>query len=186
MEGDKKNSNKQTILGRQKIEIKRIRKNEDRVTTFFKRRSGIYKKAAEISALCGAEVAFGAFSPAGNAFAFATSSMDSIADRFLTLPRGDLDADTMSASRREGLKERYNELEGRLAAERELSKGLEKAEGEEEIMGWWETPIEQLRLGELLKVDESMKKLHKKLLNHINGEKTPAGHGDGNSGENPT
>lgn len=57
---------------------------------------------------------------------------------------------------------------------------MEKAEGEvaEEIMGWWETLIEQLRLEELMKMDESMKKLHRKMCDHINRSKK-------STGENP-
>ncbi|KAM0986000.1 hypothetical protein ACFX13_013457 [Malus domestica] len=41
--------------GRQKTEMKRIEKEDDRLVVFSKRRSGIYKKATELGALCGAQ-----------------------------------------------------------------------------------------------------------------------------------
>lgn len=52
-------------MGRQKIEIKRIEKEEARQVCFSKRRAGVFKKAHELSVLCGAEIAIVVFSPAG-------------------------------------------------------------------------------------------------------------------------
>ncbi|ESR34593.1 hypothetical protein CICLE_v10006427mg [Citrus x clementina] len=42
--------------GRQKIEIKKIENEDDRMITFSKRRSGIHKKASELVTLTGAEI----------------------------------------------------------------------------------------------------------------------------------
>ncbi|KAL6281794.1 hypothetical protein ACE6H2_018675 [Prunus campanulata] len=69
--------------GRQKIEMKRIENQDDRLFTFLKRRSGVYKKASELATLCGAEVGVVVFSPSGKPFSYANSSIDSIANRFL-------------------------------------------------------------------------------------------------------
>ncbi|XP_042436985.1 MADS-box transcription factor 23-like [Zingiber officinale] len=70
-------------MGRQKIEIKRIESEEARQVCFSKRRAGLFKKANELSVLCGAYLAVIVFSPAGKPFSFGHPSVDSVLDRFL-------------------------------------------------------------------------------------------------------
>ncbi|XP_074587702.1 agamous-like MADS-box protein AGL61 [Curcuma longa] len=70
-------------MGRQKIEIKRIQNEEARQVCFSKRRSGLFKKASELSILCGAEIGVVVFSPAGKVFSFGHPSVDAVVDRFL-------------------------------------------------------------------------------------------------------
>ncbi|WVZ92589.1 hypothetical protein U9M48_038639 [Paspalum notatum var. saurae] len=70
-------------MGRQKIEIRRIESDEARQVCFSKRRAGLFKKASELSILCGADVAAVVFSPAGKAFSFGHPSVESIVERFL-------------------------------------------------------------------------------------------------------
>lgn len=187
--------------GKQKIEMKRIDKEDDRITTFSKRRSGIYKKATEIATLCGAEVGFGTFSPSGKPFSFAQPSMDSIESRFnniiqdqsppllFNLNAGDSDDHPYVRAHRqaklEALIQRYNELAGSLEAEKETRKAIEKLVEDKAVAvlrdkapmgtGWWETPVDDLGYEELLRMNESLEYLHKKLCHHINGERaTPA------------
>ncbi|CAA7398065.1 unnamed protein product [Spirodela intermedia] len=74
-------------MGRQKIEIKRIENEEARQVCFSKRRSGLFKKASELSILCGAEIGVVVFSPAGKVFSFGHPSVESVVDRFLGEPR---------------------------------------------------------------------------------------------------
>ncbi|KAJ8768646.1 hypothetical protein K2173_023550 [Erythroxylum novogranatense] len=69
--------------GKQKIEIKRIESESDRIITFSKRKSGIYKKASELVTLTGGEIAFGVLSPTGKPFTFAHPSIDVVANRLL-------------------------------------------------------------------------------------------------------
>ncbi|KAL0922113.1 hypothetical protein M5K25_006075 [Dendrobium thyrsiflorum] len=75
--------NKKQSKGRQKIEIKPIKKEEARQVCFSKRRNGLFKKASELSTLCGAEICVVVFSPAGKAFSFGHPSVDVVAHRFL-------------------------------------------------------------------------------------------------------
>ncbi|KAJ1686382.1 hypothetical protein LUZ63_017772 [Rhynchospora breviuscula] len=75
---------KRVSMGRQKIEIKKIENEEARQVCFSKRRNGLFKKASELSTLCGAEICIVIFSPAGKAFSFGHPSVDSVADRFLS------------------------------------------------------------------------------------------------------
>ncbi|MFQ6655959.1 hypothetical protein Gotur_026271 [Gossypium turneri] len=51
--------------GKQKIEIKIIENEDGRLIVFSKRRTRIYKKISELSTLCGGEILFIIFSPAG-------------------------------------------------------------------------------------------------------------------------
>lgn len=59
-------------MGRGKVELKRIENQTNRQVTFSKRRSGLFKKAYELSILCDAEVALLLFSPSGKAYQFAS------------------------------------------------------------------------------------------------------------------
>uniref|UniRef100_J3L8G0 MADS-box domain-containing protein n=1 Tax=Oryza brachyantha TaxID=4533 RepID=J3L8G0_ORYBR len=70
-------------LGRQKIEIRRMESEEARQVCFSKRRAGFFKKARELSILCGADVAAAVFSPAGKAYSFSHPSVECLLERFL-------------------------------------------------------------------------------------------------------
>jgi hypothetical protein len=51
--------------GRRKIEMKKMSNQSNLQVTFSKRRSGIFKKASELSTLCGVDLALVGFSPSG-------------------------------------------------------------------------------------------------------------------------
>jgi len=61
-------------MGRGPVQLRRIENKINRQVTFSKRRSGLLKKAHEISVLCDAEVALIIFSSRGRLFEFSTSS----------------------------------------------------------------------------------------------------------------
>ncbi|CAH9101921.1 unnamed protein product [Cuscuta epithymum] len=82
MSEEKMFQKKKETRGRQKIEIKTIQNHASRQVTFSKRRAGIFKKAAELSVLCGAQVAVIVFSPKGKVFTFGDPSMESVLRRF--------------------------------------------------------------------------------------------------------
>ncbi|KAG0481401.1 hypothetical protein HPP92_012259 [Vanilla planifolia] len=70
-------------MGRGRVQLKRIENKINRQVTFSKRRSGLLKKAHEISVLCDAEVALIVFSNKGKLHEYATdSSMDKILERY--------------------------------------------------------------------------------------------------------
>ncbi|KAL6864900.1 hypothetical protein ACP4OV_016051 [Aristida adscensionis] len=60
-------------MGRGKIEIKRIENTTNRQVTFCKRRSGLLKKAYELSVLCDAEVALIVFSSRGRLYEYSNN-----------------------------------------------------------------------------------------------------------------
>ncbi|KAK1273864.1 Agamous-like MADS-box protein AGL62 [Acorus gramineus] len=65
-------------MGRRKVEMKKIEKDGALRVCFTKRRQGLFKKASELSLLCGAHVALIVFSPGGKPFVFAHPSLDSV------------------------------------------------------------------------------------------------------------
>ncbi|KAL6883743.1 hypothetical protein ACP4OV_011157 [Aristida adscensionis] len=73
-----------TSLGRQKIVISLIKKEEARQVCFSKRRKGLFKKASELSIMCGAMVGAIFFSPFGRAFSFGHPSVEAVIKRFFT------------------------------------------------------------------------------------------------------
>jgi hypothetical protein len=64
--------------GRQRIENRRMEDKDARQVTFSKRKNGLWKKTAELAALCHASVAVIIFSEAGRAFAFGSPSVDAV------------------------------------------------------------------------------------------------------------
>lgn len=78
--GDRK---RKKTLGRQKIEIKPIRRPEAKHVCFSKRRLGLFKKATELCVLSGARLAIVVFSPAGKPYSFGHPSVNAVIDRFL-------------------------------------------------------------------------------------------------------
>ncbi|CAL4899871.1 unnamed protein product [Urochloa decumbens] len=107
-------------MGRQKIEIRRIESDEARQVCFSKRRAGLFKKASELSILCGADVTAVVFSPAGKAFSFGHPSVESILDRFLDTSLGaGAGASTAAGDRAVSeLNRQYGELRTQLDTEK--------------------------------------------------------------------
>lgn len=70
-------------MGRGKVELKRIENKVNQQVTFSKRRSGLLKKAHEISVLCDADVGLIVFSTKGKLFEYASDScMERILERY--------------------------------------------------------------------------------------------------------
>ncbi|KAG6504876.1 truncated transcription factor CAULIFLOWER A-like [Zingiber officinale] len=70
-------------MGRGRVQLKRIENKINRQVTFSKRRSGLLKKAHEISVLCDAEVALVIFSAKGKLYEYSTDArMEMILERY--------------------------------------------------------------------------------------------------------
>ncbi|XP_057515580.1 agamous-like MADS-box protein AGL29 [Amaranthus tricolor] len=69
-------------MGRRKIEMKKIENSSTRLVAFSKRRTGLFKKANEISTLCGVEIAIIVFSPGGKAFSFGQPSVEKVLQQY--------------------------------------------------------------------------------------------------------
>ncbi|WVY92771.1 hypothetical protein V8G54_031859 [Vigna mungo] len=135
---------------RKKIPIKKIVDVTARQVTFSKRKSGLLKKARELSLLCDAEIALIVFSPGGKLFDYASSSMQKITERYISCSELNLDKLDQSYSTEQGRNASLNkQLEDRSREMRQLN-------GEE---------LEGLTLKELQKLEErldsSMNRLYK-------------------------
>ncbi|CAD6264855.1 unnamed protein product [Miscanthus lutarioriparius] len=78
---------------RGRVELRRIEDRTSRQVRFSKRRSGLFKKAHELSVLCDAEVALVVFSPAGRLYEFASpsSSIEKVFGRYWDLANTSID-----------------------------------------------------------------------------------------------
>lgn len=130
---DKAAMARRTSMGRQKIEIKKIEDIEVRQVCFSRRRSGLSKKASELSILCCAEVAIVAFSLAGKVFSFGHPSVDYVVQSFLAgggyrrYPSPTSQFRVLSSIRKTVLCMRYSRLVVQLEAEKKKKKdALEK------------------------------------------------------------
>ncbi|XWS69280.1 hypothetical protein CRYUN_Cryun04dG0165500 [Craigia yunnanensis] len=165
--------------GRQKIEMKKIENEDDRLITFSKRRSGIYKKASELSTLCGAEVGFIVFSPAGKPFSFGHPSIESVTNRFLNQnpPPNDNTHPLVEAHRKvriNQLSQQLNEILSQLDDEKEKGKVLDQLTSGKETHGWWEAPIDQLNQKELHGLYSSFHELRNNLYSKLNDKSVGA------------
>ncbi|KAL4335442.1 hypothetical protein GQ457_07G004400 [Hibiscus cannabinus] len=77
-------------MGRVKLQIKRIENDTNRQVTFSKRRSGLIKKAYELSILCDIEIALIMFSPSGRVSHFSGKKrIEDVLSRYINLPDQD-------------------------------------------------------------------------------------------------
>ncbi|KAK3140395.1 hypothetical protein QOZ80_5AG0400310 [Eleusine coracana subsp. coracana] len=143
-------------MGRQKIEIRRIESDEARQVCFSKRRAGLFKKASELSTLCGADVAAVVFSPAGKAFSFGHPSVESILERFLASSPGGSGGGLSSAGDRavSELNRQYGELRALLDAEKARQERAEEAARRERAarspaMAWIDADLSAMGRDEL-------------------------------------
>ncbi|TKY45090.1 MADS-box transcription factor 6 [Spatholobus suberectus] len=69
-------------MGRGRVVLERIENKINRQVTFSKRRSGLLKKAFELSVLCDAEVALIIFSSRGKLFQYSSTDINKIIERY--------------------------------------------------------------------------------------------------------
>ncbi|CAL0319491.1 unnamed protein product [Lupinus luteus] len=70
-------------MGRRKIEIKMVKDLNTRQVTFSKRRSGLFKKANELSIMCGCELAIVMFSHGNKPYSYGHPNVDAVAAKIL-------------------------------------------------------------------------------------------------------
>ncbi|XP_004511261.1 agamous-like MADS-box protein AGL61 [Cicer arietinum] len=161
-------SKKKSSLGRQKIPIEKIPKKSHLQVTFSKRRSGLFKKASELCTLCGVEIAIVVFSPADKAFSFGHPEVESIIDRFLTRnPPQDSSAHQLVEAHRNAnvrdLNIQLTQLLNHLEIEKKQGEEIEHMRKARQRQFWWESPIDELGLHELVQLKGSIEELKKNL-----------------------
>ncbi|KAG6760964.1 hypothetical protein POTOM_034152 [Populus tomentosa] len=149
--------------GRQKVEMKRTDNQDDRSISFSKRRSGIYKKASELVVLTGAEIKVIVFSPSVKPLSFGHPSVESVINRFLEDPSSMDTYHLVEAHRRmriEELARKYDEMLRQLDEKKEsTSLRLKGKRKENDSEGWWDAPIEELDLKDLIGLEKKFERL---------------------------
>ncbi|KAK9286821.1 hypothetical protein L1049_015226 [Liquidambar formosana] len=153
--------NKKSSKGRQKIEIKEIDKISNRQVTFSKRKAGLFKKATEISVLCGAEVAVIVFSQAKKLYSFGYPNADAVIDRYIS---GSMASEAVEnyPPAYEFVK-CYEEALKRLEEEKMRREMIEKSKKVGEGRFWWDEPIDNMGLVELEQYMESLQGMRKRV-----------------------
>ncbi|CAN0880130.1 Agamous-like MADS-box protein AGL62 [Linum grandiflorum] len=132
--------------GRQTIQMKKIESDTNRLITFSKRRSGIYKKGSELVTLTGY------FSPAGKAFTFAYPSFDYIVTRYLSQlhqQHQDLSMpyamEVFRHARIQQLTNRYNDILDQYENDRRKERTLMARLDGKALRNWWNISIDDVQ-----------------------------------------
>ncbi|KAI3939289.1 hypothetical protein MKW92_022953 [Papaver armeniacum] len=157
---------KKKTSGRQKIDIKKIEDNAKLQVTFSKRKGGLFRKASELSIVCGVDVAIIVFSPAGKAFACGHPTPDHIVDRFLNnaeasarLPKIH-EGDELSLCQQRD-KEIQKELEAEKQKRGRFLEMLMNCNSGSSDASLWDAYIDGLSLAELEQMRSDMEQLMK-------------------------
>ncbi|EOA38595.1 hypothetical protein CARUB_v10010430mg [Capsella rubella] len=165
--------NSKKTKGKQKINIKRIEREEERLVTLSKRKNGIYTKLCELSVLCDVNVAFLGYTGSGKPYTFGSPSFHAVAERFLngeaslssSLQRSD-DADYKAKIQE--LCELYNNMvEQTRAEEAKATKAAASVEPLPEDV-WWKVPLVEMKDQEEKKqLLEKFEGLYEKLCDEL-------------------
>ncbi|CAE6077882.1 unnamed protein product [Arabidopsis arenosa] len=98
-------------MGRGKVEVKRIENKTTRQVTFSKRKSGLLKKAYELSVLCDAEVSLIIFSNGGKLYEFSNVGIGRTIERYYRCKNNFLDNDTLEDT--QGLRQELTNLKSK-------------------------------------------------------------------------
>uniref|UniRef100_A0A0E0LBZ0 MADS-box domain-containing protein n=1 Tax=Oryza punctata TaxID=4537 RepID=A0A0E0LBZ0_ORYPU len=140
--------------GRQVIEIRRIEDKPRRQVTFTKRRTGLFKKASELSILTGASVAVVVFSEAKRLYAFAEPSLDAVLRCYAPAPVHDYEP--------EALRRAADEAKAEVAAEEARLRDVAGKITQAMAAGrrfWWEAEVDALGEAELPEFVRALGKL---------------------------
>ncbi|KAK2376220.1 agamous MADS-box protein AGL62 [Trifolium repens] len=159
--------------GRRKIEMKRMTNDSNMQVTFSKRRSGLFKKASELSTLCGANVALVVFSPGGKVFSFGHPNVDTIIDHYLSrLPsQNNGTVQLIEPQHNANLHElnsqltRFNE---ELDIEKKRRDDWSHINRMNETQYWWACPIDGMDFNQLQVLKNVFEELKKRIPEHVN------------------
>nr|GMD59065.1 agamous-like MADS-box protein AGL61 [Ipomoea batatas] len=84
----RRNTSRGVTRGRQRVPLTRIENEVQRLVTFSKRRTDLFKKASEMSTLCGTEIGMVVFSPSGKPISFNNPDMNAVLTKYFgEIPR---------------------------------------------------------------------------------------------------
>ncbi|KAL2254527.1 agamous-like MADS-box protein AGL18 [Sesamum indicum] len=158
--------------GRQKVDMVKIENETNLQVTFSKRRSGLFKKASELSTLCGAESAIVVFSPGEKAHSFGNPDVETIANRFLNQnPHSRSDADhLLVAHSRANMRlsnEELTNVEGQLELERKRKQEHKDMRKADENQNWCPPRIDELDYQQLEELRRSLMSFKQNFENKV-------------------
>ncbi|GLJ40585.1 hypothetical protein SUGI_0837800 [Cryptomeria japonica] len=148
-------------MGKVKIPIKRIENPNARQVCFSKRRMGVFKKASELSIMCGAEIAIIVYSPAGKAFTFGSPDFDFVIDKYQNIPVFVNDKKVQKSWRAE---QQYSSLLRELDVEKKRKEKLKRQERNAQVDSWCRRDIENLELHQLREFGDSLKEFKERII----------------------
>ncbi|KAL0364810.1 UNVERIFIED_CONTAM: Agamous-like MADS-box protein [Sesamum angustifolium] len=135
--------------GRRKVDMVKIETETNLQVTFSKRRAGLFKKASELSTLCGAEIALLVFSPGNKAHSFGHPNMEAISKRFLDQnisPVSDAEK-LLEAHHKANINQHIvelNQIENRLELEQKRAIELDQVSKDGQNQQWYPPAINKL------------------------------------------
>ncbi|KAK7269860.1 hypothetical protein RIF29_22632 [Crotalaria pallida] len=163
------NSNPKRTKGRRKIEIKKIINESKLQVSFSKRRNGVFKKASELSTLCGVEVALVVFSPSEKAYSFGHPNVNAVIDRYHMRSPSPTNSwitefnDAYQNATVRGLNAQITRINEAIEAEKKKSDELDNERKEAQKQFWMASSIEDMSPTQLdqykLALDNLMKNL---------------------------
>ncbi|KAK7266217.1 hypothetical protein RIF29_18859 [Crotalaria pallida] len=160
------NSNPKRTKGRQKIEIKKITKKSSLEVSFSKRRNGLFKKASELSTLCGAEVALVVFSPSEKAYSFGHPNVEAVIDRYHMRPPSPNSRITEFIYQNAKvcrLNAQITHINEEIEAEKKKSDELDNERKEAQEQFWLASPIEDMSPAQLDQYKLALENLKKSI-----------------------
>ncbi|KAK4435713.1 Agamous-like MADS-box protein [Sesamum alatum] len=157
--------------GRQRIPMRLIESQDDLYATFSKRRLGLYKKASELSTLCGVDIGIIIFSPTDNPYSFFHPSMESVVERYRNpnQPQSDVAriVEAHTRTRIEQLNQRLDEVLDMKEQIKEREKYLDEVD-KTRPKGWWEQiPVESLNAQQVQEWKAWFTDLHARVTSRI-------------------
>ncbi|KAL0312206.1 UNVERIFIED_CONTAM: Agamous-like MADS-box protein [Sesamum radiatum] len=157
--------------GRQRIPMRLIQSQDDLYATFSKRRLGLYKKARELSTLCGIDVGVIIFSPTDNPYSFFHPSMESVIERYRNpdQPSSDLAriVEGHTRTRIVQLNKQLDEVQDMKELIKEQEKYLNEVD-KTRPKGWWEQiPVESLNAQQVQEWKACFGDLHARVTSRI-------------------
>lgn len=159
--------------------MKLIADENARTVTFSKRRAGLFKKATELSVLCGTQIALIVFSLGGRAYSFGHPDVQSIISRFSNRNRVQNPQESAHASRircalLKGMKQQFDQKSQELATKKKRGREIEAALESSPCYAT-EERLDRLDLQQLQQLKEKMEKLREQLRVLANAPQLNAG-----------
>nr|XP_027088718.1 agamous-like MADS-box protein AGL23 [Coffea arabica] len=145
------------IVVKKRLRSKKFRRKPTCKSRFRSARRGLFKKAAELSVLCSADVAVLVQSPAGKVFATGGhASVDSIIDRYVAALQG--------KHQEEEEEKKYLDIMKEIEIEKVKGKLLMQHKDDNSKGFWWDQPVDNLELDELVEHMDAMEILRQNVL----------------------